>query len=104
MWNNETREVQLKYHYLVPYLLAAMLCSINNSFLGFQDPVWDETFKFQVLKKDQYLNVCVWSKSQEKNEKDTVLGYVRCVLSPYHELLFTAKECKTMWSQPYFLN
>ena len=32
--------------------------------------------KFDIIKKDQYLNVCVWSRSQEKNEKDILLGYV----------------------------
>ena len=32
--------------------------------------------KFDIIKKDQYLNVCIWSRSQEKNEKDILLGYV----------------------------
>ena len=32
--------------------------------------------KFDILKKDQYLNVFVWSRSQEKNDKDIILGYV----------------------------
>ena len=31
---------------------------------------------FDIIKKDQYLNVCIWSRSQEKNEKDILLGYV----------------------------
>ena len=32
--------------------------------------------KFDIIKKDQYLNLCIWSRSQEKNEKDILLGYV----------------------------
>ncbi|KAM7436009.1 PDZ domain-containing protein 8 [Porites harrisoni] len=79
------------------------------------DPVWNETFKFQVLKKDQYLNVCVWSKSQEKNEKDTVLGYVtvplmdialRCLSfnSKRHEecyVLVSPHSDRVISNQPY---
>lgn len=36
--------------------------------------------KFDIIKKDQYLNVCIWSRSQEKNEKDILLGYVSKLL------------------------
>lgn len=39
--------------------------------------MWSETVKFDILQEHQYLNVCIWSKFQDKNEKDALLGYVR---------------------------
>ena len=39
--------------------------------------MWSETIKFDILRGDQYLNVCIWCKFQDKNEKDALLGYVR---------------------------
>ncbi|EDO37885.1 predicted protein [Nematostella vectensis] len=46
------------------------------------EPAWNETIIFDVEKKDKYLNVCVWSKSQDK--LDLLLGYI---ISPPHMLL-----------------
>ncbi|KAK3752616.1 hypothetical protein QZH41_018803 [Actinostola sp. cb2023] len=40
-----------------------------------QDPVWNETVKLDLSPKDVYLNVCVWSKQQEKNDKDIIMGH-----------------------------
>ncbi|XP_044176573.1 PDZ domain-containing protein 8-like [Acropora millepora] len=40
------------------------------------EPVWSETVKFDILQGDQYLNVCIWCKFQDKNEKDALLGYI----------------------------
>ena len=39
--------------------------------------MWSETVKFDILEGDQYLNVCIWCKFQDKNEKDALVGYVR---------------------------
>ncbi|XP_015778528.1 PREDICTED: PDZ domain-containing protein 8-like [Acropora digitifera] len=40
------------------------------------EPVWSETVKFDILQGHQYLNVCIWCKFQDKNEKDALLGYI----------------------------
>lgn len=67
--------------------------------------------KFDIIKKDQYLNVCIWSRSQEKNEKDILLGYV----SNYLMLLYGKVQCSRegnpsvligsllVWISPYGL-
>ena len=47
--------------------------------------------EFDIIQKDQYLNVCIWSRSQEKNEKDILLGYVRYYLS-CSKLLITHQD------------
>lgn len=82
------------------------------------DPTWNETMKFDIIKKDQYLNVCIWSRSQEKNEKDILLGYVtiplmdialRCLLlsSKTHEecfVLVSPHSDRIISNQPYLRN
>lgn len=82
------------------------------------EPVWNETVKFDILKNDQYLNVCIWSKSQEKNEKDLLLGYVTIPLmdiafqclslsSKRHEqcyVLATPHSDRIISNQPYLRN
>jgi len=39
------------------------------------DPVWNESFTFDVEKQHKFLNVCVWSKSDERYNKDILIGY-----------------------------
>ncbi|XP_022804079.1 PDZ domain-containing protein 8-like isoform X2 [Stylophora pistillata] len=83
------------------------------------DPVWNETFKFDIPTSNlQYLNVCIWSKSQEKNEKDIILGHVtiplmdialRCLsfTSKRHEecfVLVSPHSDRIISNQPYLRN
>lgn len=83
------------------------------------DPVWNETFKFDVQTPNlRYLNVCIWSKSQEKNEKDIILGHVtiplmdialRCLSfsSKRHEecfVLVSPHSDRIISNQPYLRN
>ena len=44
-----------------------------------QKPVWNDTLKFEVTKKDEFVNICVWSRFADKNEKDMLVGYVSVI-------------------------
>eukprot|EP00794_Sanderia_malayensis_P006959 gene6959-7744_t len=66
------------------------------------EPSWNESFSFDVEKQHRFLNVCVWSKSEEREDKDILLGYASV------PLMEIALECLSTTShkhvQAYFLN
>ena len=45
----------------------------------YQEPLWDETFTFEIDEYDRYLNVCVWNRIPlSSGTKDILIGYT-CV-------------------------
>ncbi|XP_033631360.1 PDZ domain-containing protein 8-like [Asterias rubens] len=46
---------------------------------AFDEPLWDETFTFEIDEYDRYLNVCVWNRIPlSSGTKDILIGYT-CV-------------------------
>ena len=69
--------------------VAYLILFLGDTLLYLQDPVFKETFEFDVAEKHTYLHVCVWCKIPEKldkqqrvikPEKDVLLGCVRKLL------------------------
>lgn len=38
--------------------------------------MWNESFTFDVEKQHKFMNICIWSKSDERPGKEFLIGYV----------------------------
>ncbi|XP_022079538.1 PDZ domain-containing protein 8-like isoform X2 [Acanthaster planci] len=65
---------------------------------AYDEPVWDETFTFEVDESDRYLNVCVWNRIPlSPGSKDILIGYT-CV-----PLMDVALQCLNTKAGEYCL-
>ena len=78
------------HHQSYQYWIGPLI-SLNDfkTFIALlQDPTWNESFSFEVEKQHKFLNICLWSKSDERYSKDVLIGYVSLLDAVYTAIPF----------------